>query len=430
MQNKSLFQEHIRHKEKQAWELLEELSLDSIVIDAGIEGYYYDDDQTVPYRTSPEFRSWCPEPAAGSVIQVEPGKKAKLISIQFDDFWHAPPVSGEWVEAFDSCVVNSRDQALALLPKAGKNLWIGPGLEFKEAEHWEWNSSSAIAALNWNRAQKTSYEQECLRAANKLGAAGHDAARSCFLNGGSEWQIYMEYLKAIEATEAELPYSAIIGLDQNAGVLHYQHKSRQLKESKVLLVDAGANVQCYGSDITRTWVRPGVHSVFKELLDGLDRLQLGLIDDIKVNTNFADLHLRSVDGIGELLLQQDVIRGVEVGTPDFRNVVRAFFPHGLGHMLGVLVHDVGGRQKNRKGDACEPHKEDPKLRTNRALREDEVVTIEPGIYWIPMLLKTVDSQFLNSSLIDELIPLGGMRIEDNVVVRSQKADNLTRPYLA
>jgi Xaa-Pro dipeptidase len=107
-----------------------------------------------------------------------------------------------------------------------------------------------------------------------------------------------------------------------------------------------------------------------------------------------------------------------------------FFPHGLGHLLGLQVHDVGGRLANRDGELAPPPAAWPGLRNTRTLDAGAVVTIEPGLYFIPALLESARdgaaASAINWSLIKELMPFGGIRIEDNVLATTDGADNLTR----
>jgi Xaa-Pro dipeptidase len=108
-------------------------------------------------------------------------------------------------------------------------------------------------------------------------------------------------------------------------------------------------------------------------------------------------------------------------------------PHGLGHFLGVQVHDVGGRQAEPSGGIKDPPEEYKFLRTTRLMEENQVLTIEPGLYFIEMLLRPhrtgPDKDAFDWSVIDRLAPCGGMRIEDDVVVTAEGHLNLTRKYL-
>ena len=115
-------------------------------------------------------------------------------------------------------------------------------------------------------------------------------------------------------------------------------------------------------------------------------------------------------------------------------VTSVFLPHGLGHLLGIQVHDVGGHMADDHGTMIEPPPEHPYLRLTRVLAEDMVLTIEPGIYFIDMLLDTLRGtpaeKQVNWKAVDRLRPFGGIRIEDNVRVLAGGSENLTRDAFA
>jgi Xaa-Pro dipeptidase len=114
-------------------------------------------------------------------------------------------------------------------------------------------------------------------------------------------------------------------------------------------------------------------------------------------------------------------------------ITRAFLPHGLGHLLGLQVHDAGGRQRDTSGALREPPSQDPFLRLTRTLQPGFVVTIEPGIYLIPALMRAALAQHedkLNRSKIERMLPIGGIRVEDDVEVTAEGHRNLTREAFA
>jgi Xaa-Pro dipeptidase len=106
----------------------------------------------------------------------------------------------------------------------------------------------------------------------------------------------------------------------------------------------------------------------------------------------------------------------------------------LGHFLGIQVHDVAGHQREPAGGTNEPPKAHPFLRTTRRLEENQVFTVEPGIYFIEMLLRPhrsgSDAEAFDWQQIERLKLCGGMRIEDNVVVTAEGHRNLTRKHLS
>ena len=111
-----------------------------------------------------------------------------------------------------------------------------------------------------------------------------------------------------------------------------------------------------------------------------------------------------------------------------------FMPHGLGHLVGLQTHDVGGLQLDIDGTLKQPPEQHPALRLTRDIEDDMVFTIEPGLYFVPMLLQQLQaskhSNEFNWPLINELIPYGGIRIEDNILMRGGQPQNLTRQAFA
>ena len=139
--------------------------------------------------------------------------------------------------------------------------------------------------------------------------------------------------------------------------------------------------------------------------------------------DYLDIHRRAHQGLAALLSASGLVSGLDDDAMVAEGVTRAFFPHGIGHFLGVQVHDVAGKPVPAPEDA-------PFLRLTRTLAPGMVVTIEPGLYFIPSLLEPLLQgplgRHLNTALIDELRGCGGIRIEDNVVVTETGARNLTR----
>ena len=204
-----------------------------------------------------------------------------------------------------------------------------------------------------------------------------------------------------------------------------------MRGGKVLLIDAGAQIHGYASDITRTHVRGSCARQFVVLRDAMDKLQQGLCDAVGPGIPYGELHQKAHLAIATLLNETDILHA-EPEEAVAKGYTRAFFPHGLGHHLGLQVHDVGGHLASPEGTRAPPPKEYPNLRNTRTLEPRHVLTIEPGIYFIEMLLRPFregeDGKRFNWSLIDELAPLGGIRVEDNVVVTEGSHRNLTRKY--
>jgi Xaa-Pro dipeptidase len=188
----------------------------------------------------------------------------------------------------------------------------------------------------------------------------------------------------------------------------------------------------YCSDITRTWTRKECDTRFRHLVKGMDKLQLELCDKVVPGLPYPDLHAAAHVLIGDLLHELGILRVTGEEAFD-QGLTSPFFPHGLGHFLGIQVHDVGGRQKEPAGGIVPPPAKSPYLRTTRKIEEQHVFTIEPGCYFIEMLLRPhrngPKAECFDWKQIDELTEFGGIRIEDNVLVTASGHRNLTRPHI-
>jgi Xaa-Pro dipeptidase len=245
--------------------------------------------------------------------------------------------------------------------------------------------------------------------------------------------MHFDFLRHTGELESDLPYPTIIGWNEHAAVLHYQSKDRTAPERRGnLLIDAGVAYLGYACDITRTWVGSDAPESFRALRDGLDAHQRDLVAAVAPGVSYVDLHAQGHRKVAELLCEIGVLR-VDVDQALEEGWTRPFFPHGLGHHLGLQVHDVGGHLAGPDGRVVEPPPEHPFLRTTRRLEPGHVVTIEPGIYFIDMLLEPLRSgsrsDAVDWKLVDQLAPCGGIRIEDDVVVTDAGCRDLTRGHV-
>ena len=329
-------------------------------------------------------------------------------------------------------VVHSGDDARAALPRdLSRTAWLGdPLAELGSYGLAAVNPDDLLRRLDYTRARKTAYEIECLAEANRIALRGHQAAADCFGQGGSEYDIHQAFVAACGLREQELPYNAIVALNEAGSVLHYQILQRQRpSRHRSLLIDAGASVHGYGSDITRTHAAADAAPEFVELLQKMDELQQRLCALVKPGVDWRDIHQTAVEQIAALLCSSGILRcSVEESLSS--GTARLFFPHGIGHLLGLQVHDVGGVMADDRGGMIAKPPLDPALRLTRILEPGFVVTMEPGLYFIDALLKPARSSH-NAALIDwqrveRLAPYGGIRIEDNLVVTESGVRNLTR----
>lgn len=209
-------------------------------------------------------------------------------------------------------------------------------------------------------------------------------------------------------------------------ILHAERSDGLLESGQLLLCDVGGETrEGWNADITRTWPVNGTFSptqrdVYQAVLD----VQKRAIDGARPGVEYAVLHLTALRQMAESLVELGILKGstdalVETGA------ISVFFPHGLGHLLGLDVHDMedlGDRAGYAPGQERSHHPTLSALRLRRVLEEDMCVTIEPGFYQVPLLLERAKADPIQRELIDfsrleVFSDVRGIRIEDDVLVR-------------
>ena len=417
--------------------LIESSSFEGIVVYAGAPHYAFQDDSTYPFRANPSYLQWIPETDhAYSLLLLRAGRTPLLICHQPKDYWHVVPSepAGFWAEQFEIVTAGSPDDVLDALPGAAADYAVVG--EISDAigalGFGALNPDEIIWPLHFSRLKKTAYEIECIRCANMDAVAGHIAAREAFREGASEFAIHLAYLRASQHTEAQLPYSNIVALNEHGATLHYDACEKTAPSmSRSFLIDAGASCNGYAADITRTW--SAIDGPFADLIGMLDEAQLGLLTGIRPGRPYIELHQEMHEAIARILVDTKLVDMAPAAMIE-TGVTFAFFPHGLGHHLGLQVHDVAGKQASSEGGEIAQPDGHPFLRNLRPVEEGNVLTIEPGIYFIGQLLDDLrnrrEGANVNWPAVESLMPFGGIRIEDDVVVTADGIDNLTRVAFA
>ncbi|SDO06520.1 Xaa-Pro dipeptidase [Halomonas shengliensis] len=407
-------------------ETLGHQALDGVLIHSGRPRCHLGDDQEASFVAYGHFVHWTGQAhLAHSWLLVRPGQTPRLYLHAPEDFWHLPAALPDepWVNRFE--VERGRFETPPALP-GGRFAVIGD-IEAGEARALgaEANPPALLAALDEGRVRKSAYEVACIHEANRQALAGHAAARRRFLEGGAELDIQLAYLGASRQREGELPYANIVGVNAHGGVLHYQHYDRQAPARRhSLLVDAGHRHRGLCADITRTWAGPDADPAFAPLIEGVTAIKDRLAAALSPGVEFVALQERMHRELAELLVDQGIVRGSAEGAVE-SGLTRAFCPHGLGHLLGVQVHDVAGRV-DAAGRPLPPPEAHPALRLTRRLEAGMVVTIEPGLYVIPMLLAAHRGRDdVDWGRVERLADHGGIRIEDNLAITAEGATNLT-----
>lgn len=433
MDLQALFLDHLKVRLTYAEKALETTGHNALVLSSGAPFTYFADDQEAPFHAIPHFRHYCPLEGPHHVLTITPGRKPQLIRYAPEDFWYEQLPLGNpfWAEGFEIREAPTLDALWEQVGKPERTAYIGNETDRAASAGLALNPPDLTTYLDWGRSTKTPYEIQCMEEATELGVRGHSAGRRAFLAGASELEIHHAFVQAVGCLDHQLAFSSITALEPKGATLHYENK-RSYRNGKVLLLDCGARVRDYASDITRTTLAPGCDARFSDLLKGLEVLQQHACAALKPGVPFGDIHHLALLELGALLQSADILRSSPEEALQ-KGLLRPFMPHGLGHHLGIMVHDVAGRLSSPGGTIQPPPPEHPTLRTTRTLEPGHVLTVEPGLYFIPMLLRPFlegeQASRFNWKLIDALIPFGGMRIEDNVLVTETGNRNLTREYL-
>ena len=412
----------------------QDVRIEAILLHSGSQGQYFGDDRPIPFQPYGHFIHWLPVRRPDQLVLVRPGEKPVYFRVQRKTYWtdETIPTESWWESEFDLMDLDEPHQVIDHLPALRHIAYMGPDPELAKRiglpSHLH-NETHLRNRLNYHRSLKTPYEVDRIRSASRVSLRAHQAARHAFEAFGSEVDIFKAYLNACGGSENDQPYEAIVALDDRSAILHYVHRRCESSEDrKVLLMDAGYADHGYAADITRTHVRDSAPAVFCRLVEQVTALKDQMIDLATAGTSFKELNTQAHNAVTRILLEA----GLVTGSPDELTALKVsnlFFPHGLGHLLGLQVHDVSGLFKDETGVLEPPSHEHSNLRLTRKLEAGMVFTVEPGLYFIPMLLNperdTDKGKHLNFDLIDELTPLGGIRVEDNVLIQQEGATNLT-----
>ncbi len=433
MDPSTLYSRHVERLQAETEKALAETGFDSLVISSGAPFTYFADDRDAPFEPAPHFAHWCPLDGPHHVLHIVPGQKPRLVRHAPEDYWYEQGgvTDPSWLGAFRFEEAGDVDAVWKALGRPANAAYVGNETDRAANAGLEAHPAALVPRLDWVRSYKDEYEVHCIEQATIRGARGHRAAREAFASGASELEIHQAFVEAVGSTEAELPYTTIVALNEKAATLHYERK-RPVRDGKVLLLDAGAQVRRYACDITRTTTASGADPRFVSLVRGMDALEQELARAATPGRPYLDVHMDAHRGVARILAELRLVR-VSAEETLAKGYTHPFFPHGVGHHLGIQVHDVAGRQADPSGTPASPPKEHPYLRNTRTVEPGHVFTIEPGIYFIPMLLRRFrsgpDAAAFDWAAVDALAPFGGVRVEDNVVVTPAGPRNLTREHL-
>ncbi len=414
-------------------------NFDGVLFHAGSLEIYHRDDRVVIFQPTAHFRRWVPAlDGPEHVVLARPGRQPLVVRVLPKDYWYdtSPPPVSYWESAVELHEAETFEQAMGIVGSTERLAYVGSNPEAAARVGFateQVEPDALMAPLDWYRAYKTEHEIALTRRAAESAAAGHARAREVFEAGGSERDIHFAYLAATDRLEWEIPYETIVAMGEKAAILHYQLKrGSDAAPGSSLLLDAGSSYEGYAIDVTRTWASPSAHPVFHELVRGVDAYERDLVAMVTSGRPYLEIHVETHRATAGLLSETGVVK-VSAEEAFDSGLTRTFLPHGVGHQMGLQVHDVGGHQAGPEGGTVPPPEEYPFLRNTRILELGHLVTIEPGIYFNPTLLQPLreheNGKRVDWDLVEQLIPLGGVRIEDNIVCREAGPEDLTRDLI-
>lgn len=433
----ALYKDHVATLQERTRNVLARFNLDALLIHSGELFNVFLDDHAYPFKVNPQFKAWVPVTQVPNCwLLVDGVNKPKLWFYLPVDYWHnvEPLPESFWTDDIEVIALPKADGIGSQLPAARGNIgYIGPVPERAlqlDITPTNINPKGVIDYLHYYRAYKTDYELSCMREAQKTAVVGHRAAHEAFLSGMSEFDINIAYLTATGHRDTDVPYGNIVALNEHASVLHYTKLDHRVPaEIRSFLLDAGAEYNGYAADLTRTWTTHG-DSDFAHLIKDVNEEQLALIDTMKSGVRYTDYHIQFHQRLAKLLRRHKLVNDISEEAMLEAGITTPFMPHGIGHPLGLQVHDVAGFMQDDTGTHLAAPSQHPYLRCTRVLEPRMVLTIEPGLYFIDSLLapwrEGQYSKHFDWKRIEALKPFGGIRIEDNVVIYENSTENMTR----
>ena len=281
--------------------------------------------------------------------------------------------------------------------------------------------------LNHVRRQKDAVELARMRTAERATRAGFAQVAPLIEPGRSERELQIELEAAFFRNGADfLAFDTIVGSGPNSAVLHFPPTTRRLADGELVLIDAGAEYRGYASDVTRTYPASGRFTPEQQELYGIvEAAGVRATERCTPGTEWRDVHRTAALVIAEGLVAFGLLRGEPESLVE-RGAQALFFPHGVGHMVGLGIRDAGEVLRGRE----QPDDEFPRLRVDLPLLPGHVFTVEPGIYFVPALVNDADLRMRHRDAVDweraeAMLGFGGIRIENDVLITEEGNELLT-----
>ncbi|CAG9829078.1 unnamed protein product [Diabrotica balteata] len=423
-----------------------------VVLQGGSEISIYDSDTSYIFRQEAYF-NWSfgvTEPDCYGIVDVVTGDCYLFfprLPIEYA-VWMGPltPLD-EFKKKYNSQYVHYVDELIQVLQKLNRKTLLtlsgvnsDSGCMFKAAtfegiDNFKVNNKILFPIIADLRVIKTDYELDILKYVGEVSSAAHRHVMR-FANAEKfEYQCESEFLNYCYKHGGcrHVAYTCICGSGINSAVLHYGHagapNNYKLEDGKLCLFDMGGEYYGYAADITVTFPVNGKFSPQQRIIyDAVLKSNQAVLKAIKPGVAWTDMHLLANRVLLEDLAKEGLLQG-SIDDMIEADIAHIFQPHGLGHLIGLNVHDVGGYLEGNPERSTRPGLKS--LRTARILEKNMVLTVEPGCYFINILLDNAladcyRSKFLVKDVINAYRNFGGVRIEDNVIVTDDGIRNLTK----
>lgn len=292
------------------------------------------------------------------------------------------------------------------------------------------SESYLFHVLTTQRCYKTAAEAAVLQYVCKVSSAAHVKVMQTVKPGMSQHHLESTFLHDVYYNGGcrRVSYTCICATGHHGATLHYPNNDAPVEDGTMALLDMGGNYKGYAADITCSFPINGKFTaaqktIYSAVLDAHDRV----LRAMKPGVKWVDMHLLAIRTICTHLIAAGVLKG-DIETLMEKQIMQFFQPHGLGHLIGLDVHDVGGYMEDSPArptaaDCC-------RLRTARVLEEGLYMTVEPGCYFNEALMEQALTNpavapFVDAEKLREYAKFGGVRIESDVLVTKDGVENYT-----
>jgi len=399
----------------------------------------------LPFRQDSTFLylTGCTIPGAAAILDDDGYTLFVPPHADDDALWHGPVPSLQDIaqrlgatqarsRAELTACIHGRDWKTLAVPDASQNTWLNEilGLDLKfGVRHGSDELVDAVIAL---RTKKSDVEITELKRAAAASEAAHRTIMASTHAGSHEHGLASLFEAVLAMNRCVLGYGTI--LTQRGEILHNFNHTDSLEEGRLLLCDGGGEVDSgYGVDITRTWPVSGeFSSQQRDAYEAVLASQEAAIRLCTPGRSYEDVHLEAARVLSRFLIDEQLLRG-SVEEVVERGGHALFFPHGVGHHLGMDVHDLENFGDRPSYPANTPRPSQfglSYLRLNLPLQEGWVVTVEPGFYVIPSVLEDPKlradlGDMVNWERLERWVGFGGVRIEDDILITDSTPEVLT-----